>query len=79
MGRQSGLSLLKGLGEFQSHLEGELTVTLLRGIGRGFEVNQMDEAVVADAIRELQRPHYGRGLGRFHESGVVPQVTASMR
>jgi hypothetical protein len=31
-----------------------LHVTLLRGIGQGFEVTEMDEAVVACAIDELE-------------------------
>jgi 3-dehydroquinate synthase len=62
------LALLGGLGEFRSHLGGELSVTLLRRIGEGFETHQMDDAVNADAIRELQRRHFGRGIESFCES-----------
>jgi 3-dehydroquinate synthetase len=47
-------AIVHGLREFREHLGGELHVTLLRGIGQGFEVNEMDEAVVASAIDELQ-------------------------
>ena len=47
-------AIVHGLREFREHLGGELHVTLLRGIGQGFEVNEMDEAVVASAIGELQ-------------------------
>ncbi|MEB3212069.1 MAG: 3-dehydroquinate synthase [Leptolyngbyaceae bacterium] len=35
-------SLFKGLIEFQEHLGGELTITLLKGIGVGEEVHQVD-------------------------------------
>jgi 3-dehydroquinate synthase len=46
--------LLKGLSEFREHLGGELTITLLEGIGRGIEVNEMDEGLVRDAIGWLR-------------------------
>jgi 3-dehydroquinate synthase len=36
------LSVLQGLDEFREHLGGELTVTLLQGIGNGIEVNDID-------------------------------------
>jgi 3-dehydroquinate synthase len=62
------LIVLRGLQEFRSHLGGELTVTLLRGLGRGFEVHAMDEAIIADAIWELQRRHYERPLKGAPES-----------
>ena len=44
-----------GLEEFREHLGGELTITLLRGIGRGFEAHTMDPAAIESAIMELQR------------------------
>lgn len=46
-------ALLRGLEEFREHLGGELTVTLLRGIGDGFEVHWMDQRLVRRAILEL--------------------------
>lgn len=46
--------VLAGLAEFQEHLGGALTVTLLQGIGRGIEVHEMDEALVDAAIRWLK-------------------------
>jgi 3-dehydroquinate synthase len=49
-----GLAVIQGLGEFREHLGGELHITLLRGIGQSFEVTEMDEAVVASAIHELE-------------------------
>lgn len=42
--------VLAGLEEFREHLGGELTVTLLRGLGRGVEVNAMDPALIERAI-----------------------------
>jgi 3-dehydroquinate synthase len=47
------LTVLSGLREFREHLGGELHITLLRGIGRSFEVTEMDEATVAAAIEAL--------------------------
>lgn len=47
------LTLLKGLDEFREHLGGDLHVTMLRDIGRSFEVTEMDDAVVADSLVEL--------------------------
>jgi 3-dehydroquinate synthase len=48
------LAVLAGLEEFREHLGGKLTITLLEGIGRGVEVNAMDEAKIVQAIHELQ-------------------------
>ncbi len=45
--------VLEGLAEFQEHLGGELTVTLLEEIGRGIEVHAIDHALVDEAIRWL--------------------------
>lgn len=47
------LELLGGLEEFREHLGGELTVTLLGALGTGVEVNEMDAALVAEAMRWL--------------------------
>lgn len=58
----SELMLIKGLEEFRSHLGGRLTITLLRGIGQGFEVHEMDTAMIVDAVRELQRRHFAHPL-----------------
>ena len=48
------LELLAGLREFQEHLGGELHITLLRGIGSGFQVNAMDEKQILRAIMTLE-------------------------
>jgi 3-dehydroquinate synthase len=47
--------ILAGLDEFQEHLGGELTVTLLKKIGCGVEVHAMDKEVILRAVQELQR------------------------
>ena len=46
--------LFRGLTEFQEHLGGELTLTLLEGIGTGVEVHQVDLEGYKDAIAILQ-------------------------
>lgn len=56
------LVVLKGLEEFREHLGGELTITLLKGIGRGFEVHEMNDAVVVESIQELQDRHVRKTL-----------------
>lgn len=45
--------VLDGLDEFREHLGGELTVTLLAGIGRGIEVHAMQEPLIEGALAEL--------------------------
>jgi 3-dehydroquinate synthase len=47
-------SVLSGLREFREHLGGELTVTLLCGVGRKVEVHAIDEARVIRAIDWLR-------------------------
>jgi 3-dehydroquinate synthase len=47
--------LLEGLAEFREHLGGELTITLLAGIGRGVEVHDIREALVVRALAHLRR------------------------
>ena len=46
--------VLDGLGEFREHLGGELTITLLKRIGQGVEVHEMDERLVLRALDELR-------------------------
>ena len=47
--------LLRGLQEFREHLGGELTITLLRDIGVGEEVHQMDAKEILAALVWLRR------------------------
>ena len=44
MGANGEWAVLEGLKDFQEHLGGELTVTLLGGIGVGVEVHEIDRA-----------------------------------
>jgi 3-dehydroquinate synthase len=46
--------VLEGLAEFREHLGGELTVTLLEGIGRGIDAHVIDSGCVARAIEWLR-------------------------
>ena len=55
------LLVLKGLEEFREHLGGKLTIKILQGVGRGFEVHEMESAVVHAAIQELHERHKLRG------------------
>ncbi|MGC4192253.1 MAG: 3-dehydroquinate synthase [Thermomicrobiales bacterium] len=43
-------AVLAGLDEFREHLGGQLTIMLLRDIGAGVEVHEMDEATILRAI-----------------------------
>jgi 3-dehydroquinate synthase len=46
--------ILEGLDEFREHLGGELTITLLSGIGTGVEVHEMDTGRVRQAMLWLK-------------------------
>lgn len=54
------LQLLDGLAEFREHLGGELTVTLLRGIGSGFEVHEIDKERMLASLRWLRQRDVAR-------------------
>jgi 3-dehydroquinate synthase len=49
------LAVLQGLADFQEHLGGELTITLLAGIGRGVEVHEIDTRIVEQCIDWLEQ------------------------
>lgn len=71
--------VLAGLDEFREHLGGELTVTLLRGIGRGFEVNEMDEALIEDALGRLREAGRHGAERRKSRRPAVPRGGAGAR
>jgi 3-dehydroquinate synthase len=54
------LSLMQGLADFQEHLGGELTITLLADIGRGIEVHEMNAERIDRCIDWLQRQAQAR-------------------
>ena len=47
-------AILRGLREFQEHLGGELTITLLTGLGIGHEVHEIDADLMMEAARWLE-------------------------
>jgi 3-dehydroquinate synthase len=54
--------VLAGLKDFQEHLGGELTITLLASIGCGVEVHAMDDTLIQQSIRWLRtRARAARG------------------
>jgi 3-dehydroquinate synthase len=47
--------ILNGLDEFREHLGGELTITLLKEIGSGVEVHEMNPPKIVEAIHALRK------------------------
>jgi 3-dehydroquinate synthase len=56
---QGRFLILDGIEEFREHLGGELTVTMLRGIGRGEEVNSLDRGQIMRAMSWLRNQETG--------------------
>jgi 3-dehydroquinate synthase len=56
------LEVLGGLAEFREHLGGRLTLTMLRGLGLGFEIHEVDEPQMLRAIEELSERHGRRAI-----------------
>ena len=52
-GPDGRLRVITGLQEFREHLGGQLHITMLRDIGRSFEVTEMDDALVSQSIAAL--------------------------
>jgi 3-dehydroquinate synthase len=63
LGADESPRVLDGLREFREHLGGELTVTLLSGIGRGQEVHTIDTNAVCQALSWLEQRHSARAAG----------------
>ena len=57
---QGRLIILRGIEEFREHLGGELSITLLRDIGRGEEVHAMDSNEILRAMAWLRRKETGQ-------------------
>ncbi|RAJ10762.1 3-dehydroquinate synthase [Chitinophaga skermanii] len=51
---EPNMNILAGLNEFREHLGGQLTITLLRKIGQGEEVHEMDEELLQEAVNMLR-------------------------
>ncbi len=54
LAEQDSVHLINGLREFQEHLGGRLTITLLDAIGVGVEVHEMDAVLIQKAVVALQ-------------------------
>ncbi len=66
--------VFNGLREFREHLGGELTIQMLRGIGSGFNVHEIDERVMARAVVQLKKavaPAGQTATGGRTSSGAV--------
>jgi 3-dehydroquinate synthase len=50
-------SVLSGLEEFREHLGGQLTIMLIRGIGKPYEVHTMDEPAIINSMQVLKAEH----------------------
>lgn len=47
--------LLKGIQEFREHLGGELTITLINGIGQKMDVHEIDMELMKNAVNSLNK------------------------
>lgn len=47
-------SVFRGLREFREHLGGQLTIQMLRAIGEGFNVHEVNEELMMQAIAHLK-------------------------
>jgi 3-dehydroquinate synthase len=60
-------NVLRGLVEFQEHLGGRLTIMLLGGIGRAFDVHEIRRETMIEAIETLRRITIHRAATEEHE------------
>jgi 3-dehydroquinate synthase len=59
-GKDGRLKIFRGLDEFAEHIGGDLTITLLKRIGEGTEVDRIDLAVLRRALAWLKKRHLSR-------------------
>ena len=65
------LDIGKALREFQEHLGGELTITLLNGIGDKVEVHEIDTVLLKKCVDKLSERKKGRK--ERHEGSIQPK------
>jgi 3-dehydroquinate synthase len=71
-------AVLAGLEEFREHLGGRLTIMLLERIGSGFEVHELDEAVILEASDLLRRRVQGGARERWEPTpALAPSPSGS--
>ncbi len=56
-GDKEMLELLKGIQEFREHLGGELTITLINGIGQKVDVHKIDMELMKKAVNSLNNKY----------------------
>jgi 3-dehydroquinate synthase len=61
-GSRHQLLVMSGVEEFREHLGGELALTLLRAIGEGFEVHELNAKRIVESIYQLQTRRAARRL-----------------
>ena len=59
--------ILRGLQEFREHLGGQLTIILIKGIGRPVEINKVNKKLMAAALVMLQ----GQDIDGILKSGIL--------
>ncbi len=64
-------SVFRGLREFREHLGGKLTIQMLSAIGEGFNVHEVDEDVMIEAIGMLKARFEGAGAESVRELAAV--------
>jgi 3-dehydroquinate synthase len=65
--RTDARCILNGLDEFREHLGGRLTIMLLRRVGEGFEVHEVDERKLVESITLLKRCQASQTYGGRYE------------
>jgi 3-dehydroquinate synthase len=64
-GARHQLQILAGIEEFREHLGGQLSLTLLRAIGEAFEVHEVNNFRIVDAVHELLNRRAARRLAEL--------------
>ena len=67
-------AVIDGLREFREHLGGELTITLIGAIGRGFEVHSIDIGHMLEALDWLR--DRASGGGAMEDDALRNEVSA---
>jgi 3-dehydroquinate synthase len=68
-------ALLKGIEEFREHLGGELTITLLKGIGNPLEIHHMNHDLLREAIRLLREGYWTGPFSGLCKGSVCEQLS----
>ena len=64
--------VLRGLDEFREHLGGRLTIMLLRGIGRPFDVHEINRELVARSVAVLKALQDKRPVSESSHEHPIP-------